>query len=150
MKVLFLDIDGVLNSRKYLKRKFMETGRGGTTNIDPVPAALVRRIIDETGCRVVLSSTWRLAEKLRQKVRDDVCEFVGVTGNYGGEPRGYEVEQWVTSHPEVECYAILDDDSDFLKHQPLFKTTFELGLTQEIAEDVIKHLNNGKIKVDKL
>ena len=41
-------------------------------------------------------------------------------------------------------YAILDDDADFLPHQWLFKTNFNDGITEEIAQAVIDHLNAGE------
>lgn len=56
------------------------------------------------------------------------------------ELRGDEINDWLAKHPEVDKYAILDDDSDFYDDQPLFKTTFKDGLTDEIAEAVIEHL----------
>lgn len=147
MKVLFLDIDGVCNSAEYAERRFMKTGKGGLLGIDKSLAEKVRRIIKETNCEVVLSSTWRLYDKARHDVRRDVCGFMDVTPNFqagkqnGRTERGYEVQDWLDRHPDVEVYAILDDDSDFLEGQHLFKTTFKLGLTDEIAAQVISHLN---------
>lgn len=148
MKVLFLDIDGVCNSRKYAKRRYMKTSIGGVIDIDPEAAKLVRHIIMHTGCSVVLSSTWRIWEHSRTLVREDVCDFIDVTVDWPREKRGAEVQEWLDRHPEVTNYAILDDDADFLPGQHLFKTTFEDGLTPEIAQAVIVHLN--KNVVDKL
>jgi len=144
MKVLFLDIDGVCNSAEYAKSR----PKGGLLGIDPKLAKKVRRVIKETGCEVVLSSTWRLYDKSRHDVRRDVCGFLDVTPNFqagaqnGRTERGYEVQDWLDRHPDVEVYAILDDDSDFLEDQWLFKTTFKLGITDEIAAKVIAHLNS--------
>lgn len=147
-KVLFLDIDGVCNSAEYAERRFKKTGKGGLLGIDKTLAERVRRIVKETGCDVVLSSTWRLYPNARDQVRRDVVGFIDVTRNLqagaqnGRTERGYEVQEWLDRHPEVEQYAILDDDSDFLPDQWLFKTTFKLGITEEIADNVIAHLNS--------
>jgi hypothetical protein len=147
MKVLFLDIDGVCNSAEYAERRFKKTGKGGLLGIDPALASRVRRIIKETGCEVVLSSTWRLYPNARDQVRRDVCGFIDCTINLqagdknGRTERGYEVKDWLDRHTDVEQYAILDDDSDFLPEQHLFKTTFKQGITDEIADNVIAHLN---------
>lgn len=132
MKILFLDIDGVVNSRS-------------TTNfdqlypIDPYMAFLVGKIQLDTGCEVVLSSSWRhhpdgvaAVEKRIVKIKD-----VTPTKDY----RGDEIIEWLKKHPGVERYAILDDDTDFHDWQPLFKTTFENGLTEEIAKQVTDYLN---------
>lgn len=146
-KVLFLDIDGVCNSAEYAERRFKKTGKGGLLGIDPTLAAKVRRIVKETGCDVVLSSTWRLYDNARHQVRREVVGFIDCTRNMQGGAqngrvqRGYEIKDWLDRHPSVEQYAILDDDSDFLPDQWLFKTTFQKGLTDEIADNVISHLN---------
>ena len=55
MKVIFLDIDGVLNSRRYDAKR----DKNGNTNIDETRLPLVKRIVDATGARIVLSSSWR-------------------------------------------------------------------------------------------
>ena len=136
MKVLFLDIDGVCNSLNYAMRNGMNLWH----KTDPDAVKLVRDIIDQTGCKVVLSSSWRLAKESRDVVRRDVCEFIDVTPSLRGK-RGYEVKRWLDDHPEVTNYAILDDDSDFLEGQPLFKTSFNTGLNKAIANQVIIHLN---------
>lgn len=135
MRVLFLDIDGVVNSEEYAR----ERAKGGMLDFDPKLVAKVNEIIDRTGCAVVLSSTWRLSEDLREQVRSGVCHFIDVTADFPGKPRGIEVAHWLAQHPEVRQYAILDDDSDFMPGQHLFKTTFAKGLTDEIKDDVIKH-----------
>lgn len=152
MKVLFLDIDGVVNSKAFAKRIYEQQGYGGLMGIDPVPARLVKRIIQDTGCKVVLSSTWRLWESSRAEVRRDVCEFIDCTidmqagAKRGVVERGLEVQEWLSRHPHVKQYAILDDDADFLPGQWLFKTSFDTGLTEDIAQAVIDHLNAGDPK----
>ena len=144
MPVLFLDIDGVCNSRAYAE----QIGGNLFNVIDPAPAAMVRRIVTMTGCQVVLSSTWRLYPDSLKVVRNEVCDFIDVTpdhqrgGKWGIAPRGTEIKAWLDQHPEVDRYAILDDNSDMLPGQPLFLTTFDIGLTEQIADDVIKYLNN--------
>lgn len=143
MKILFLDIDGVCNSRAYGEQI-------GTLweVIDPATAAMVRRIVIQTGCRVVLSSTWRFYPNCRDIVKREVCEFIDVTPDmqkpgqhYGVTDRGHEIKAWLDANPGVERYAILDDNSDMLPGQPLFKTSFDIGLTEKIADQVIKYLN---------
>lgn len=145
MKVLFLDIDGVCNSRK-----FAEAGNSLWNNTDPAAVKLVRRIIDETKCSVVLSSTWRMYPDSRKAVKEQVCHYIDCTKDMqagakrGVVERGIEVQEWLDRHPEVTAYAILDDDADFLPNQWLFKTTFDEGITEEIAQAVIDHLNAGE------
>lgn len=140
MKVLFLDIDGVCNSEAYARQLYAERGHGGMIYIDPAAAAKVQRVIKETGCKVVLSSSWRYDKHLVEIIEKDVCTIIDCTKRLS-DIRGKEVQEWLDRHPEVSCYAILDDDSDFLPHQWLFKTTWEKGITEEITQALIHHLN---------
>lgn len=138
MKIIFLDIDGVLNSEAYA----LGRGKGGMLGIDPEAVRIFDRIIESTGAKIVLSSTWRLNEESRAEVRKNVGEFIGVTPESPSRFRGNEVYAWLLSNDKLGVrYAILDDDSDFHKQQPLFRTTFKEGLTDDIADRVIEYLN---------
>lgn len=142
-KVLFLDIDGVCNSLAFAAKNGMNLWN----KVDPAACKLVQQIIAATGCKVVLSSTWRLYPDSLKVVRQEVCQIIDSTPNlqgagqhYGITARGVEIKDWLDRHPDVERYAILDDNSDMLPGQPLFKTTFAVGLTPEITAEVIKYL----------
>lgn len=137
MKVLFLDIDGVVNKQE----NFDRSKNPGPYPLDSYCAFLVGRIQLQTGCEVVLSSSWRNHPDGVQNVSERVVKLLDKTPYLSGI-RGDEVQAWLNKHPEVEKYAILDDDSDFHDHQPLFKTSFKEGLTDEIAQQVIDHLNS--------
>ena len=150
MKILFLDVDGVLNSRDYVYRMRAKDKKYRLwLDTDPEAVKLLQGIIEATKCKVVLSSTWRLYEDSRKHVKEKVCHYIDCTADLqrgakrGIVARGEEVKLWLDQHPDVTQYAILDDDSDFLPYQWLFKTTFNHGLTPEIAEAVISHLNAG-------
>jgi len=152
-KILFLDIDGVLNSEASFAR------RRGHEQLDIELMHLFDEIVERTGCKVVLSSSWRHSKTYCEDLEShglNTNSFVdrtpcmprpvGTSHEY--MERGKEIAAWLEQHPEVERYAILDDDSDFLPDQPLFKTSWKHGLTREIAEAVIAHLNNEKEKGD--
>lgn len=137
MKVLFLDIDGVLNCESTEER----IGTTKMLGIDRFRASMVRTIVNMTGCEIVLSSTWRLDEWMRQVVRHEVHDYIDVTGSSPTHFRGREVMEWMMDYGQtVEKWAILDDDGDFWPWQPLFKTSFKTGLTPEITQQVIDHL----------
>ena len=55
MKIIFLDIDGVLNSIAYEREKAPEQ-----SFIDESRLPLVAQIVRKTGAAIVLSSTWRI------------------------------------------------------------------------------------------
>lgn len=146
MKVLFLDADGVINK----KDNFNPAIKNNLYPIDAYCAFLVGRIQLQTGCEVVLSSSWRHHPESVENVSKRVIRVSDVTPDLYDDLnegkliiRGDEIQVWLDEHPEVDKYAILDDDIDFYAHQApnLFKTTFEEGLTDEIAQKVIEHLN---------
>lgn len=152
MKVLFLDIDGVVNKQENFKHSKSTT----PYPIDSYCAFLVGRIQIATDCEVVLSSSWRNYPDAVQIVTDTVVPVLDKTKNISKKLdtpisargrewdysiRGDEVNEWLSRNPQVTHHAILDDDSDFYDDQPLFKTTFKEGLTDEIAQKVIEHLN---------
>ncbi len=148
LKILFLDIDGVCNHQKTRERQ----GNTKFIGINPAMADRVRRIVAETNCKVVLSSSWRLFPDSRKWAEQEVCEFFDMTADlqrgavWGMVYRGFEIKEWLDRHPGTKQYAILDDSYDFLWGQHLFRTTWQDGLTDEIADNVILHLNS----IDKL
>lgn len=136
-KILFLDVDGVINSRDSTIFK------GSLWPLDPYKAFLVGKIKLETNCDVVLSSSWRHHPDGVREVERRVVPIVDITPTLKNTSfRGDEVRSWLSKHPEVEKYAVLDDDSDFYNDQPLFKTTFDSGLNDDIANNVISYLNS--------
>ncbi len=143
MIIIFLDIDGVVNCATTPQR------HGGFIGIDPYMSLLINRIIWATDAKVVLSSTWRLDEESRQEVRDKVCDFIDITPQLqrtATDPRGIEIKAWLDAHPDVTKYAILDDDSDMLPEQMenFFKTSWQTGITDDIAKKVTEHLTIKK------
>jgi hypothetical protein len=76
-----------------------------------------------------------------EKISESVVRLLDKTPWLRG-CRGDEIKAWLSEHPEVDKYAILDDDSDMLDEQlpNFFKTTFQDGLTDDIAEKVTEHL----------
>lgn len=149
MKVLFLDIDGVLNSQNWFGfMKYCEDN--GTvekilnyvdTNDDDVKYKLhmlddraianLNRIIEATGCKVVLSSSWRSSRESDNiftqyvlKLKGYKYDFYGVTPRLWhkefGTQRGEEIQMWMDKElekNEIESYVILDDDRDMLPEQ---------------------------------
>jgi hypothetical protein len=143
MKVLFLDIDGVVNCATTPQRF------NGFFGIDPYMALMIDRIIQATGCQVVLSSSWRHHEDSMEEVRKRVCKFIDVTPTIYPGIRGDEIKAWLDRHDSVfenepvTKYAIVDDNSDMLDEQMpnFFKTMWPTGITQEVANEIIAHLN---------
>lgn len=135
MKVIFLDIDGVLNCQQTIER------HNGFIGIDPVKVKILNNIIQKTGAEIVLSSSWRLDDNWNEVMLKNNIKCIDRTTHLPGQFRGFEINAWLVEH-DVEKYAILDDDSDMLTGQKLFQTSFqEDGLTEDIAQQVINYLN---------
>lgn len=130
-KVIFLDIDGVLNSHRswmaYNHLDLDEVEKINKHELDPVAVGNLHRIITETGSRVVISSAWRITHSLEQF--RDIFEYYGwerewVIDVTPRDPerahRGTEIEMWMMEHVkdfQNFKYAIIDDDSDMLDYQ---------------------------------
>lgn len=145
MKVIFLDVDGVLNH----EGNFNPADNPGPYPVDDYCVFLMGKVQLDTEAKIVVSSSWRHHPDGMDAIRakfNDVIDKTGHTDLYKYEdcPRGVEIKEWLDSHPEVTKYAIVDDDSDMLPEQKpnFFKTTFKLGLTPEIAEAITNHLNS--------
>lgn len=126
MCVLFLDVDGVLNSSAYLLAlgkkdpgiKLAGDVWNQAEHLDPTRVARLNTILDATGCKVVLSSAWRCSFTL-----GGVQQFLrhrGFTGRLHdttprlhGRERHVEIKAWLSQRGAgVDRYAILDDDQD--------------------------------------
>jgi hypothetical protein len=137
MRVIFLDIDGVLNCKNTTQRS------RGFIGIDPFLVAIFNKIIFATDAEIILSSAWRLFnDSGKEEIRRAVMPFISETPRPTTGFRGDEIREWFKLNPniQIEKYAILDDDSDFYPDQPLFKTSWETGLTEEIANNLIQYL----------
>ena len=164
IKVIFLDIDGVLNVYGTEHDEF------GQIFHDHFVENL-RTIINETSAKIVISSTWRFAGLQRMK---DLWKFRNLPGeviditidchdlikegrfkNYDDVERGHEIQDWVDdNNHRIEQYVILDDDNDFLPSQRLnfVRTANNInhpdaidigyGLTKICAEKAIRILKN--------
>jgi hypothetical protein len=146
--ILFLDVDGVLNSRDSMVRRSRShrhyRDRDGRWSIDPRAVALLDELMRRTRARIVLSSTWRLTggidpesmevvhgpERTKRALTVNGFEhahrFIGHTprlwgddGNGGRIVRGHEIDAWRKEHgEEATPFAIVDDDSDMAHLTP--------------------------------
>ena len=158
MKIIFLDIDGVLNSREYDRRRNWNE----QTDIDETRLPLVKKIVDETGAKIVLSSTWREHwDKDPALCADDGVYINETFAKYGLEiydktpdlgryaERRDEVKAWLErAQDTIESFVIIDDyrfgwaelSDNFVKTEP----NFGLGLEDEHVKRAIEILNGRK------
>lgn len=121
MKVIFLDIDGVLCSMRSSAALGGYPAAGNPTSwgrFDDVAIRLLQEAIRHTGAVVVLSSTWRNEanrEALQWRLGIRIADVTRAGTEV--EPRGAQIHDWLIRRPEVVSYAILDDDADMLQGQ---------------------------------
>jgi len=129
MNIIFLDIDGVLNTPNYSVQAYaMHTKTNGWFKsrdefgvlFDPVAVACLEFLAHETNSKVVVSSTWRRSGlqvmKDMFKLRGIDVDIIDVTPILNTQ-RGEEIEQWLSENDHITNYVILDDDTDFTDHQ---------------------------------
>jgi hypothetical protein len=151
MKVLFLDIDGVLNSSKFIhenQEKIINMTSllsRGTAEIDPICLTRIRKVVETTGCQIVISSSWRILHPL-DEIKDMLKELgweapiIDITPRKRSGIRGDEVKAWLNDHLEVKQFACVDDDSDFHPDQNLVQTSWENGILDSHVEMLINIL----------
>lgn len=143
MKVLFLDIDGVLIHHKSIRTYTAHKP-------DPECVKRLNEITDKTGAKIVVSSTWRRFDKIEEILKGwgVTAEIIGVTpdhfheSNIGlGQTRGKEIHAWICERDDIERLVILDDDNDM---DPLLgwlvHTSMSTGLTDLHVELAIRKL----------
>jgi len=145
MKVLFLDVDGVLN-----KANTKEKTTTGYNFVEDVFVRRLKDIVDQTGCKIVLSSDWRYDAHTESNPELDELEsrlaeyglvlydFTPIINNH----RGREIQSWLDTHVGVSSFVILDDRGDMEPNaERLVRTLFSCGLTDENKREVVKMLN---------
>ena len=149
-KIIFLDIDGVLNV--YCENRD-EFGCLFHKHFEDN----LKWIIDETNAKIVISSTWRLSglEVMREmwQTRQLSGEILDITPIKHNVKRGYEIKEWLTNN-YYQNYCIIDDDDDMLPEQlNNFVQTANnqnhpdsidigYGLTKICSQKIINILNN--------
>ena len=155
MKVIFLDIDGVLNSRAYdRKRNWNEQ-----TDIDETRLPLIKEIVDATDAKIVLSSTWRQHWDKDPNCCDEDGRYINKTfakfglAIFDKTPdlgitalRREEISKWLEeTKQDIESFVIIDDYrygwGDLSEHFVKTDPNFRLGIEKEQVMQAIKILN---------
>jgi len=154
-RVVFLDVDGVLNSMSFLTHQWdVRKSRGYAENhgsadydqsqFDPSRVALLEKLVLEVpGVEIVMSSSWRIFHLL-----PEIRHFIKTAGGLKASTviidktpqhhdgfRGREVQAWVNEFlNEDDRFVIFDDDGDFTHQQKdsgaFIQTDDSVGLTE--------------------
>lgn len=165
-KVIFLDIDGVLNSNFWNHTHQFEISDGTLIDRDKIKmlAELVRRI----GAEIVLHSGWKYwfddglnplrseSEKLQTLLLEEGLRISSVTPDHATEEikrakkfslvKAAEILAYVKAHQDVEEWVVIDDldlhNAEVERHQ--LRTDAQVGLTAEditVIEKLLSHMS---------
>lgn len=175
-RILFLDVDGVLNPDINIQIK-KQSGQSTSSYYITIPADKIirlKRIVDMTHCKIIMSSSWRIKDSMKSDIpsrayinldsqlkRFGIC-MSGWTPLTKDRVRGLEIQYWLDTFYQrngyYPCYIIIDDEiGDILPFHKghCIKTTRTFGLQDNhvyIAANLMKKLveeenKNGTVSI---
>ncbi len=151
MKVIFLDVDGVLNNNFTSSRS-----PDGYLGVSDRLILKLKKIVEETRADIVISSDWRLIRDDPERGKDykylarkllftGHLKISGHTDDISWSQRGKEIRKFLDDHPEITEYVVLDDIpfGDFERCgllRNLVLTDPAVGLTDGDADRAIRIL----------
>lgn len=149
MKVIFCDVDGVLNSDDFIDSV------KGSQDIDIKTILLLKRVIEETGAKIVMDTSFRYT-KLFLKVQEMLLQN-GIMFDktpFIDNERGKEIKQYLSERKDIEDYILLDDvifpdfDDELLNHLIKMDDTdsrgIGKGLQEKDVEEIIRRFGRKK------
>lgn len=155
--VIFLNVDGVLHPRDSVDVLLDDQ------------INLLKKIVDASGARIVLSSQWKSDTPSLQRLShvftenglkmightDDMTENIGSTTEDGGEitpeiNAAMEISSWCAEHENLmdpdkwialDCMDVDLEDEDGVQH--LVKVSESSGLSEEVADKAISILKGA-------
>ena len=158
-KYIFLDIDGVLNSKDWFEQNKNITGY---IEINPKKVKLLKEIVEQTGAIIILSSTWRELAAHDDRPEHEMYTYLKTSLEKFGlsisdqtpyiqQNRPQEIKAWLENNTnEGDRYVILDDDYSYEAYKQcvleghLVRTSFyepDGGLREEHVAKAIRILN---------
>ena len=139
-KIIFLDIDGVLRM-------------DNVNSFDKDAVTNLLHICTQTGCKIIISSNWRVAGVgpdspvqvcLRASGGKDICQNIIGRTNLDGYQRGIQIKQWLIDNDFSGNFVVIDDIIwDMGDLQNLILVDNKVGLTIDNAKRAIDILNKG-------
>lgn len=137
-KYILLDFDGVVTSKSYTWKCYQDGTRAniyGLDWFDPDCIEALRYIVEKTGAKIVVSSSWR---DLRMEQLRKLWDFIPMPGELAGTTpiwiltKKGAIEHWIKQHPD-DRYVILDDA--------------DLGLDNQVRIDPYTGLTTDDVKM---
>ena len=148
MNVIFLDYDGVVNNIIWDPEKgradYSHPFMGKVNNFQA--CQWLSEFCEKYNYKIVVTSTWRLHPNYKEcliagGLRDGI-EILGCVGRLSAG-RGAEIMEYLSQHPEVEKWLVLDDEDcsegfpEIAEHQVLCLTNGGFNLEEfELAKQL--------------
>ena len=152
-RYIFLDIDGVLNTTRNYRARFMadEPWRDDYGPFfDPESVGNLRLIVTATNADIIITSSWRYkgvdAMHTLWSIRNMPGFLIGITPEVVSNDfcvRSMEINKWLAQNapesPDSYRFVIIDDSAMFLpEHMPfLIHTSANVGITADDAAKAI-------------
>lgn len=148
-----------MNDAEFMKQRVKghtEEDAYWLSHINAEAVDLLNEVIEQTGCEVVLSSTWRLGQPFKTverylKKKGFVGTICDATPHFPDKSRGEEIEDWLEGHPKTTSFAIVDDRLDmahlhtflvrtYWAHRPETYPKGPLGMSQKTVKELVRIL----------
>ena len=158
MKLIFLDVDGVLNNTQNIKKYRLFFRGKRRLLVDVKPVFYLKKLLEEIeknnmDAKIVISSSWRVGsipadwKKLFLHYFNN-AEIVKGRTPYLYKDRGIEILELLEIAKEkgdiIDDYIVLDDDiEDIINHIPnnkVIKINRRYGLTNKNIKEILKKL----------
>ncbi len=148
MKIIFLDIDGVMNSKRYFRSIDMK--KNNWDRFDPISVNLIKQLVEEFEAKIVISSSWRFGAKdllFNELTKSGLLKYLHKdwkTPYMYGYKRGDEIMNWLENHKGIKKYIIIDDEANILEDQTsiFVNTNMDLGFNEECFKKAQKILRS--------
>ena len=157
--IIFLDVDGVLNSINNLIEVYNKTKKphsGYDYPFDEKCLKNLQTLVEQTKAKLVITSTWRKTEEGKEVLLKTLKEYgldkevIGYTPVHPSENRESEIKEYLSNLKERINYIILDDYEEMGEYaKDLIKVSPQTGLTNKNVEDAVKRLNKKDIYMER-
>lgn len=155
--IIFLDIDGVLNSERsmYATNTFVlpYTLKGRVAELhdfglDPIAVGMLKKMCKECDCKIVISSSWGDVLQLHDFIHifnqynfDTSSILIGKI-SHDSSNRGVNIKNWLNNHATLDDkFVIVDDSTDIVGMKNAILVDPNVGLSITNVQSIYTTFN---------
>jgi len=149
MKIIFLDIDGVLNTWGHKNATYLKCN----SHIEPELIRNLEKIIEKTNSHIVISSSWHWEAK--ELLKENGFKYIDLIIDVTPREqrwRGEQIRQWLKNSSFIDNYVVIDDESfdicgeycNAIPKDKVVQTDYKKGLTIKKVMEVVNKLTKKK------